>query len=292
MNGDHVLKGINFQLLNVAACVDHNWNYPQVTSPFSRIYLVKNGGGTIVHHHVKYELVPGNLYIIPGFTFCNYSSDSFLDHYYIHFLHDFPNGTDIFQLLPFEHQVKATDADFYLMNRLMELNPERKLTQTDPKRYSKDAFVPYSAQVSSLGDMARLMESYGIILQLFSRFINTSNALLGEFNFKVNHKISPAVNYIKKNLASLISVSDLAAMCNLSNDYFSKLFRMLMGCGPIEYINQIKIKQAQLRLIMTNDRIEMIALEIGIDNFSYFNRMFKRYSRLTPQQYRAQHALG
>ncbi|MEP6676805.1 MAG: AraC family transcriptional regulator [Ferruginibacter sp.] len=292
MNGTHALKGISFQLLNVSACIDNNWNYPQVISPFSRIYLVKDGSGTIVHQHGKYQLAPGNLYIIPGFAFCNYSSDSFLDHYYVHFLHELPNAADIFQSISFKHQVKATRADFYLMQRLVELNPGRKLTQTDPKRYSKDAYIPYASTVSSGSSLADSIECYGIMLQLFSRFISTQKVEFNQPGLKTNNNISLAVNFIKKNLASQITISQLATECELSNDYFSKLFRATMGTGPIEYINKKRIEQAQLKLVMTNDRIETIALDIGIDNFSYFNRMFKRYSNITPHQYRIMHSLG
>jgi len=64
-----------------------------------------------------------------------------------------------------------------------------------------------------------------------------------------------------------------------------------MGMRPIDYINRKRIENAQLQLVATNDLIEKIAIEVGIDNFSYFNRMFKKYSCSTPGEYRRLHRL-
>lgn len=135
------------------------------------------------------------------------------------------------------------------------------------------------------------METQGILMQLFSRFIEKNKHTDPDFRLHPNSKISQTIDYIHANLSSPLTLSDLSGICNLSNDYFSRLFLKTTGIRPIDYINRKRIETAQLQLVTTNDPIEKIALETGIDNFSYFNRMFKKYSCSTPGKYRKLHRL-
>jgi len=64
-----------------------------------------------------------------------------------------------------------------------------------------------------------------------------------------------------------------------------------MGIRPLEYINRKRIEEAQMLLVTSNDPVEKIALETGIDNFSWFCRLFKKYTCSTPGEYRRLHRL-
>jgi AraC-like DNA-binding protein len=289
MDTQNLLKNLHLYLLNVDECRAQNWNFQKVTSPFTRLYLIKNGEGTIVHNHKKHPLKPDYLYLIPSFTWCNYSSETFLEHCYIHFIPQITGGTDLFKLLRFTCELAATESDFRLIRRLLEINPGRKLTNQNPDRYSKDDLMPHELQVDSPQQIAVGMETKGILLQLFSRFIISEDQTGSRLN--LNSKISQAIGYIQTNLSKPISIAELACACNLSNDYFSRLFLKITGMRPIDYINCKRIEDAQMQLVTTNDPIEKIALEVGIDNFSYFNRMFKKYSCIAPGEYRKLHRL-
>lgn len=62
-----------------------------------------------------------------------------------------------------------------------------------------------------------------------------------------------------------------------------------MECTPLKYINLKKIEKAQLLLLTTDISIRDIALELAMDNISYFNRMFKLHIGKTPTEYRAEY---
>ncbi len=289
MDTQNLLRNFHLTLLNVDECLAQNWNFLKVTSPFTRLYLVKSGEGNIIHNHKKYELKPDRLYLIPSFTLCNYSSETFLGHFYIHFIPQITGGTNLFDLLEFKYELAATEADFQLMKRILELNPGKKLANLDPEKYCKGDLVPHQLSVASANQIAACMETQGILMQLFSRFIKIEDQRGSRLN--PNSKIRQAIDYIRMNLSKQISITELACTCNLSNDYFSRLFLKTMGMRPIDYINRKRIEDAQLRLVANNDLIEKIAAEVGIDNFSYFNRMFKKYSCTTPGEYRKLHKL-
>lgn len=66
-------------------CAGKEWCYENIISPFSRLYLINEGKAAVYMNKKKYELSPGELFIIPKFTFHTYECDNFMNHYYICF---------------------------------------------------------------------------------------------------------------------------------------------------------------------------------------------------------------
>ncbi|MEN8229910.1 MAG: AraC family transcriptional regulator [Bacteroidota bacterium] len=291
MDIQNLLKSLHISLLSVDECIAQNWNFQKVISPFTRLYLVLSGEGNIIHNHKKIELITGRMYLIPSFTLCNYSSETYLGLYYIHFIPQVAGGTDLFKLLTFKYELTATESDFQLMRRILELNPGRKLVNIDPAKYCTEDLVPPNSTSVPSQQIAGCLETQGILLQLFSRFIKIETQTDVKPGLNPNSKIRQVTEFIEMNLSKQHTLSELAGICHLSNDYFSRLFLKTMGIRPIDYINRKRIEEAQLQLVATTDPIEKIALEVGIDNFSYFNRLFKKYSCITPRQYRKLHKL-
>ena len=55
---------------------------------------------------------------------------------------------------------------------------------------------------------------------------------------------------------------------------------------PFEYLNYVRIREAERLLEITSLNIEEIASECGFDNYSHFFRMFKRINKLSPNKWR------
>ena len=138
------------------------------------------------------------------------------------FIPQITGGTNLFDLLEFKYELAATEADFQLMKRILELNPGKKLANLNPEKYCKDDLVPHQSSIASANQIATCMETQGILLQLFSRFIKIEDQR--ESSLNPNSKIKQAIDYIRMNLSKPISITELAGICSLSNDYFSRLF--------------------------------------------------------------------
>ncbi len=287
----NILNTLYLKILNVDKCSVQNWNFKKIISPFTRIYLVNGGEGCVVHNYRKYELRPGMLYLIPSFTLCNYESDSFLEHYYLHVVPKFGSGANVFGIFNFEYEVPANNNDITILDRILELNPGRKLLNLDPLKYTRSNLQTSDEPIKSSEQIAAYLETQGLLLSLFSRFLKSNSESSYNGNYCQNKNIMMAVDYIYQNLSKRIIISELAEICNLSKDYFSRLFLKTMGTRPVDFINRKRIESAQLLLITTDEPIEKIALETGIDNFPYFNRLFKKYSCNTPGQYKKLHRL-
>lgn len=108
-----------------------------------------------------------------------------------------------------------------------------------------------------------------------------------------NHKLkyySPlvkkAINFINLNLSSDLSVKDLADLFYVSPTYLARLFKKEVNSSIVEYINTQKIKRSTFLLKDSNLPIHQISQIVGISDFNYFSRLFKKHMNKTPSQYR------
>ena len=65
-----------------------------------------------------------------------------------------------------------------------------------------------------------------------------------------------------------------------------RFFKKHIGLTCIQYINNLRLEKSSILLTSTNNAIMDISLEVGFDNLSYFNKLFKRKYNLTPKEFR------
>ena len=83
-----------------------------------------------------------------------------------------------------------------------------------------------------------------------------------------------------------LSVSYLADRLALTSNYLSRIFRSLTGETCIEYITKVRMNAAKEMLEHTDKKSYVIAGEAGYKNANYFSAMFKKYTGLSPKEYR------
>lgn len=101
-------------------------------------------------------------------------------------------------------------------------------------------------------------------------------------------KSSVVVNvkkYIRENTTKRISLNEVAKEFNISPSYLSVLFSKYNDIGFSDYINQCKIDAAKKMLADGDLKIYEIADELGFESTSYFSRVFKKVSGLSPREY-------
>lgn len=103
---------------------------------------------------------------------------------------------------------------------------------------------------------------------------------------KFIESIRSALTFVNENYREDICVEQLAAMVHLSKSYFMYCFKRVVGVSPMEYIIQLRIKNACELLRNSNATSIEIAYTCGFQNLSNFNRQFKKCVGYTPKQYR------
>ena len=102
-----------------------------------------------------------------------------------------------------------------------------------------------------------------------------------------NYLISHVKKYITNNLYMKLLLQDIARHFDVSPNYLSHLFKKNMGIGINEYISQIKIGVAKQLLLSDNRRVYEISNELGYESAFYFSKVFKKYTGLSPKEYRS-----
>ncbi|MBQ2709185.1 MAG: helix-turn-helix transcriptional regulator [Clostridia bacterium] len=99
--------------------------------------------------------------------------------------------------------------------------------------------------------------------------------------------ISRAVEYIDANCHRPIRVAELASLCKLSESHFYSRFHEEVGCSPIEYKLRAAVRRAERLLISDPSMlIEEISLQTGFESTSYFRRVFRKITGMSPSEYR------
>jgi len=102
-----------------------------------------------------------------------------------------------------------------------------------------------------------------------------ANALIG--NIK---------SYLQEMLLTDFSIEDIAAVFNYNPKYLGRLFKSKTGYTIREYSNLLKIERAKGLLSRQKQSISEISCQSGYNNLTHFNRVFKRVTGQSPQEYR------
>ncbi|GHT05852.1 transcriptional regulator [Bacteroidia bacterium] len=273
----------NLILLNIGYSeLNANWNWKDVYSPFARLYYVKTGKARTYIRDKMYKLEPGYIYLTPPFTLHDDECDGHFALYYIHFYEETVNKESIFDTYNFPVKLQASALDLELIERLQTINPDRYLIDIDPKIYDNaPTFFRYVAGNNKSSYHVQV-ETRSLLAVLMSHFLEYRVRK----SIDKDARINKSLQYIHEHIDRTISIDDLAAIACVSNDHFIRLFKKEMLQTPTKYINAKKIEKAQLLLLTTNSSIRNIAMDLAIDNISYFNRIFKQLTGKTPGQYR------
>lgn len=95
--------------------------------------------------------------------------------------------------------------------------------------------------------------------------------------------------YMQENFTKDLKAIDVANDHYITPSYFSRLFKEETGYSFSEYLNKLRIQESCLLLKNTPYKIYEIANKVGYREYKYFARVFKKYTGLTPTEYRHLH---
>lgn len=117
------------------------------------------------------------------------------------------------------------------------------------------------------------------ILTLICTESNEKNELLSD-------KLKTILHYLDDHYTENISLDQLAEQFFISKYYLSREFKKEFGTTIIQYVLAKKINNAKELLRYSNSSIEEIAHLCGIDDASYFNKVFRKMEGCTASEYR------
>lgn len=158
-----------------------------------------------------------------------------------------------------------------LLNSMNELTfankfPEEKTSET----------ISSIWQSSTIDEMAEILKD----------FILLANKELSKKRLNKNHQLTGKIKEIIQESYNKVTLKSICSEIQLSPSYVSNMFSSIEKTTIKEYIITTKIERSKELLKDPSYRIYEIADIVGYNDPKYFSQLFKRYTGLTPEQFR------
>ncbi|HEY5583052.1 MAG TPA: response regulator [Ruminiclostridium sp.] len=138
------------------------------------------------------------------------------------------------------------------------------------------------------------------LLQLIERCDSADelNTLLGDVSIRIAAKVNnfnnrslklllrKAIDYIHDHYNEQVTLNEVAENVYVSTFYISRMFKKELGKSFIDYINEVRIEKAKELLKDVKYKTYEVAELVGISDPHYFSKIFKKYTGMTPSEYK------
>lgn len=222
------------------------------------------GRGKVQFHKKEYSIEAGDYCFIPLKVPHSYAADN-LSPWTIYWAH-----------------FKGKSAD-NIVNELLKANRLKGFIRNSSKCIILFSEI-YSKFESGYGSDS--MQYANMVFWNLLATVIWNNECLSQDKFLERDVIELSLEYMKKNTAGNLSLTDIAREAGLSDSHFSMIFKKRTGFSPIAFFNHLKVQLACQYLMFTDMRIKEISRELGIEDQYYFSRLFTKVMGLSPNQYR------
>ena len=105
-------------------------------------------------------------------------------------------------------------------------------------------------------------------------------------NMKYSRIVRDCQNYIFKHIYEDLTLTKLAHHVSMSPKYLSNLFKKEVNISITNYIQKVKIDEAKKLMSFSNYSLLEIHALLNFTDQSYFTKVFKKHTDITPKQYR------
>lgn len=262
-----IQRDIVFKYCGYEKCAPDFVHNPHMRHEYLVHYLTK-GSGTYVCNDVVYDLSQGDIFLIPPQKLVSYRT----------------NGEDPFVFSWFAFTGEGSHAIIPLLGFSKET-----LVRKLHSRYAIDESIEALTELINshlpFDDFSVMEALYGIFSRLTDAYRLTDYSATDRTNIITEH-VSKAKSYIKFNYMNQITVRDVSDYVGLERSYFSKIFCKHAGKTAQNYILETRLFHAKKLLEATEYSIGEVCAYVGLSDPYYFSRAFRRYSGLSPSQYR------
>ena len=126
------------------------------------------------------------------------------------------------------------------------------------------------------------------LMKLPYKMLKKYSDLLSNYNLQqYSYTVRSALEYINLNLQNNLSLSTISEAINKNSSFLSNQFKKETGNTVTRYIQEKRIEESIRLLTHTDMTIQEISYSVGIDDLSWFSKLFKSITNMSPTKYRA-----
>ena len=144
-------------------------------------------------------------------------------------------------------------------------------------RYKKKNYKIKAKKVL-LEILVEIVEYYGEIPEIY---FENHNRHISDLD-----RLKDVFNLLEKHYNKNITLEEAAKTACLNKCYFSRFFKLVMGFTFTNYLQRIRIEKSKELLLNSDFTISRIAFLTGFNTLSFFNRTFKKFVKMAPNQFR------
>jgi YesN/AraC family two-component response regulator len=262
------------------------------------IYIIQDGELYIEENGLRYSLTKGDVIVLePDMTHIGFKK-ACCDYYYIHFRYTTAENIHAKSLDEIVQEILDK------RNKSLKSNPLGYFEYSNsvcymPKHYNiKDKSVLSHIMFflkDALEDYNKKYLHYRVVFA--SRLLQFCVTLSGEYlateveNLQTSFsraflKVEAVQNYMLSNFRNSITRFDIQNEFNSNYDYMNRMFKRLTNHTIIDYLNRVRIDKSRELIENTSLSFSEISFEVGINDPYYFSKVFKKYTEMSPLEYR------
>jgi AraC family transcriptional regulator len=204
--------------------------------------------------------------------------------------HDVPSGRAMIAFVPDAHlyrvhpEVGHWEFAYAVVNGRELL---RLLRHATPAQASAVEWSPTGPAERALSDvLSALAGRIASPYELSALAYRLATALLEPAEPDADGAVERARRYLRDHLHEPLSVEQLAAAAGLSRHHFTRRFAASVGLPPVRYLREARCDAAAHLLATTGLPVKAVAERCGFESASYFCRVFRTSTGMTPGQFR------
>lgn len=235
---------------------------------FYLLVLFTNGSGTHEVDFDKFNIKPGSLFVLQPGQIHNWSLSNDIEGYIVFYSQEIYN-------LHFGNR-KIEDYPFY---QSVRTNPEIVLDKKE-----LDSILPYfELMVKEQINPSILLNLLDCIhLEIAQKYTAQNSHAIHSYN----HKIQQFESILEKHYQTEKSPSFYAYKMNITLKHLNRICKDILGKTVTELITNRVLLEAKRLLINPKKSINQVADDLGFENYSYFTKLFKKQTGLTPSEFR------
>lgn len=151
----------------------------------------------------------------------------------------------------------------------------------------KNLVPPHPTVMEQILACTTLSQLEDTVTQLF----NQTSEMLTSKGKTLNSLNEKAILYIHSHLEESLSLETIADHVHVNPSHLSRTFKKECGENITEYINKVRIEKAQELLSFSNTLAYEVAEKVGFNDPAYFSSIFKKYTGLSPKEFKQMHSI-
>ena len=183
--------------------------------------------------------------------------------------------------------IKATYQQLYGVFDYLPTPIIEQIQNNEPLRSAFSALLHemISPQPGSAAMLRALMQQ--CLILLLRQYCESGHCQLPWLTALEEPRLGKVVTEIIEHPGRLYTLELLAEQAHMSRSTFAERFTKTFGRTPMDFVREVRLRQAAQWLVNTDRTIQTLAAQLGYESRSHFSRAFRAFFGETPSQYRA-----